>query len=169
MGETDGWIYPSLGFCQEILWMESMVDVNRSKAAEGFCEEVIITSYHWLLTDEKASGARRKIDGRNLRNDASRLYFNKWIRRSMGGNLPFYFAILNVVQFLLMETSRIWEKMAEMKSMKESATKDKWSGNWEVISVAVHWSRTHDIQGIGYQEITGGPLNKENRWLYQMV
>lgn len=26
--ETDGWIYPGLVFCQEILWMENMVDEN---------------------------------------------------------------------------------------------------------------------------------------------
>lgn len=87
----------------------------------------------------------------------------------MGGNLPFYFAILNVLQFPLMETSRMWEKKAEMKSLKESATKDKWSRNWEGISVAVHWFRTHNLEDVGYQEIMGRPLKKENRWLYQMV
>lgn len=37
-----------------------MVDESRGKATEGFCKEVIIMSYHRILTDEKASGARRK-------------------------------------------------------------------------------------------------------------
>lgn len=46
MGETDGWIYPGLGFCQEILWMENTVDENRDKAVEGFCKEVITMIYH---------------------------------------------------------------------------------------------------------------------------
>lgn len=46
MGETDGWIYPGLGFCQEILWMENMVDENRGKAVEGFCKEVITMICH---------------------------------------------------------------------------------------------------------------------------
>lgn len=52
MGETDGWIYPGLGFCQEILWMENTVDENRDKAVEGFCKEVITMIYHWILTGE---------------------------------------------------------------------------------------------------------------------
>lgn len=31
--ETEGWIYPSLGFCQEILWVENMADENRRNFA----------------------------------------------------------------------------------------------------------------------------------------
>lgn len=92
--ETDGWIYPGLGFCQEILWMENMVDENwgRSTGAKAFCKEVIITIYHWILmgSDGKEKMGR-KIDGRNLWNDASGIYFNNWIRwRLMGENRPFH-------------------------------------------------------------------------------
>lgn len=36
--ETDGWIYPGLVFCQEILWMENMVDENWGRSTEGFLQ-----------------------------------------------------------------------------------------------------------------------------------
>ena len=36
--ETDGWIYPGLGFCQEILWMENMVVENWDRSTEGFLQ-----------------------------------------------------------------------------------------------------------------------------------
>lgn len=55
-GETDGWIYPDLGFCQEILWMENMVDENRGKAIEGFCKRTIIMICHLILTGKESSG-----------------------------------------------------------------------------------------------------------------
>lgn len=68
--------------------MENIVGENWGEATVGFCKEVVITIYHWILTgSEGKEKLGREIDGRNLWNDADGVYFNKWIRRSsMGEN-----------------------------------------------------------------------------------
>lgn len=45
------------------------------------------------------------------------------------GKRAILFALLNLVQFLIVAISRIGEKMAEMESRRESVTEDKWSRN----------------------------------------
>ena len=92
------------------------------KATEGFGKGVIIMSYHWILTDKKASGA----GGNRRKKSMVEVYgmmLPEYISASEGGggwwgNGPFCFVILNVVQFLIMATSIMWEKMAEMESKK---------------------------------------------------
>lgn len=146
-----------------------MVDENWGKAIEGFCKEVIIMIYHWILTgSEGKEKMGRKIDGRNLWNDAIRVYFNKWIRRRlMGENGLFRFVILYVVSFLIMATSRMW--LWEGDGKQERVSKDGWSRNWEFserkrsslwLSV---WSRARDKQGAGYLEIIGRPHTEKRQ------
>ena len=68
-------------------WMKTGTD-----QLKAFCKEVIITIYHWtLMGSDGKEKMGRKIDGRNLWNDASGIYFNNWIRwRLMGENRPFH-------------------------------------------------------------------------------